>query len=50
VAPRGVRGFRGGHVKLVVFPAVETRGRGVDGAAGLAEDVRRIVATGCDAA
>jgi hypothetical protein len=34
----------------VIHPAVPTEGRGADDAASLAEEVRRVVAAGVDAA
>lgn len=49
-APRGVRGFRGGLVRMVIHPAIPTEGRGAADAAALAAEVQAIVARGCEAA
>jgi 1-acyl-sn-glycerol-3-phosphate acyltransferase len=50
VVPRGISTLRPGRVRLVIHPAVPTEGRGADDAASLAEEVRRVVAAGVDAA
>ena len=49
VAEGGLR-VRAGTVQLLVHPLVPTAGRGVEQAAELAEEVRRIVVAGCAAA
>ena len=49
VAPGGLR-VRGGRVRLLVHPPVATAGRGTEQAGALAEEVRRIVMTACEAA
>lgn len=46
----GALRVRAGHVRMIVHPAVPTAGRGAHQAAALAEEVRRIVAAGCEAA
>jgi 1-acyl-sn-glycerol-3-phosphate acyltransferase len=47
---RGGLDVHAGTVRLVVHPPIPTAGRGEEQAAVLAEEVRRIVATGCAAA
>jgi 1-acyl-sn-glycerol-3-phosphate acyltransferase len=49
VAEGGLR-VRPGCVRLVVHPPVPTTGRAAEHAGALAEEVRRIVMTGCEAA
>jgi hypothetical protein len=49
LAPGGLRVRRGGVI-LRVHPPVPTRGRDAEQAGLLAEEVRRIVITGCAAA
>jgi 1-acyl-sn-glycerol-3-phosphate acyltransferase len=49
VMPAGLRGMRTGTVHLIVHAPVPTAGRAPEDAAALAEDVRRIVASGCAA-
>ena len=47
VIPRGIGTLRPGVVRMTIHAPVETGGRAPDGAAALAEEVRRIVASGC---
>ena len=47
---RGGLDVHAGRVRLVVHPPIATAGRGGEQAAVLAEEVRRIVTTGCAAA
>jgi len=49
VARGGLR-VRAGSVQLVVHAAIPTAGRDVEEAGALAEEVRRVVRTGCEAA
>jgi 1-acyl-sn-glycerol-3-phosphate acyltransferase len=50
VVPRGIATLTPGTVRLVIHPPVSTEGRDADSAASLAEEVRRVVAAGVDAA
>lgn len=50
VMPHGLRGMRPGRVRMIVHPALETAGRSQQDAAALADEVRRIVISGCEAA
>ena len=50
VVPRGISTLKPGRVRLVIHPPVSTEGRDADSAASLAEEVRRVVARGVDAA
>jgi 1-acyl-sn-glycerol-3-phosphate acyltransferase len=50
VVPRGIATLTPGTVRLVIHPPVSTAGRDADSAASLAEEVRRVVAAGVDAA
>ena len=49
VARGGLR-IHAGRVQLLVHAAIPTAGLAADGAAALAEEVRRVVRTGCEAA
>lgn len=49
-APRGIRGFRGGSVRLRIHPPVATEGRTLADAPALAAEVEAVVARGCEAA
>jgi len=49
VAPRGLPSLRPGLVRVVLHPVVPVEGRSADEAEALAEEVRRIVASGCGA-
>jgi 1-acyl-sn-glycerol-3-phosphate acyltransferase len=49
VARGGLR-VHAGRVQLLVHPAIPTSGRGLDDAGPLAEEVRRVVRMGCEAA
>jgi 1-acyl-sn-glycerol-3-phosphate acyltransferase len=46
----GAMRMRAGQVRMVFHPPVTTAGRGPEQAAALAEEVRRIVVAGCEAA
>jgi 1-acyl-sn-glycerol-3-phosphate acyltransferase len=48
VVPRGIRTLRPGTVRMTIHAPIETRGREVSSALALAEEVRRIVAAGCE--
>ena len=50
LVPEGLFHVRPGTVRLVIHPALSTRGRPAKEAAALAEEVRRIVKAGCEAA
>jgi 1-acyl-sn-glycerol-3-phosphate acyltransferase len=50
VVPRGLASVRPGRVRVVVHPPVPVAGRQPAEAEALAEEVRRIVAAGCDGA
>jgi hypothetical protein len=50
VVPHGISTLKPGTVRLVIHPPVSTEGRGADSAASLAEEVRRVVASGVAAA
>jgi hypothetical protein len=47
---RGGLHVRAGRVQLVVHAAIPTAGRDVEEAGALAEEVRRVVRTSCEAA
>lgn len=49
VMPEGLRGLRPGTVHVIVHPPLATAGREEAEAGALAEEVRRIVAEGCEA-
>jgi 1-acyl-sn-glycerol-3-phosphate acyltransferase len=48
VVPRGISTLRPGTVRMTIHPPLETQRREASGAAALAADVRRIVASGCE--
>lgn len=50
VVPCGLSTLRPGTVRMSIHPAVPTEGRATDSAEALAEEVRTIVAAGCEAA
>jgi 1-acyl-sn-glycerol-3-phosphate acyltransferase len=50
VAPRGLFSLKPGTVRLCIHPPVATDGLGPEAAESLAEDVRRVVAEGAEAA
>lgn len=50
VAPRGLATLRPGTVRLAIHPPIATAGRGPEAAEPLAEEVRRVVARGAEAA
>jgi 1-acyl-sn-glycerol-3-phosphate acyltransferase len=50
VVPRGLATLRPGTVRLKIHPAVPTEGRATDAAEALAEEVRKVVAKGLEAA
>jgi 1-acyl-sn-glycerol-3-phosphate acyltransferase len=45
--PRGIFSLRPGSVRMTIHAPIETAGRDPDGAILLAEEVRRVVASGC---
>jgi 1-acyl-sn-glycerol-3-phosphate acyltransferase len=47
VVPRGISTLRPGAVRMTIHPPIETKALAPGGAAALAEEVRRIVASGC---
>ncbi len=47
VVPRGIATLRPGTVRMTIHPPIETKDKEKNGALALAEDVRRIVAAGC---
>lgn len=47
VVPRGIATLRPGTVRMTIHAPIETSAREPSGAAALAEEVRRIVASGC---
>jgi 1-acyl-sn-glycerol-3-phosphate acyltransferase len=47
VVPKGIATLRPGKVSVTIHPPLETRGLEASGALALAEDVRRMVASGC---
>lgn len=47
VVPRGISTLRPGAVRMTIHPPIETKATGAGGASALAEEVRRIVASGC---
>lgn len=48
VVPRGLPSVRPGRVKIRVHPAIPVSGRRADDAPALAEEVRQVVAAGCE--
>jgi 1-acyl-sn-glycerol-3-phosphate acyltransferase len=50
LVPEGLFRVRRGTVRMVIHPALPTRGRRIKDAAAMAEEVRRIVKAGCEAA
>jgi 1-acyl-sn-glycerol-3-phosphate acyltransferase len=50
VVPRGLFSLEPGDVRMIVHAAVPTAGRAVEAADALAEEVRRIVVSGCEEA
>ena len=48
VVPRGISTLRPGVVRMTIHPPIETKGLEPGGATALAEEVRRIVASGCE--
>jgi len=48
LVPRGLFSMRPGSVRLRVHPAISVAGRSADAAQALAEEVRRVVAEGCE--
>jgi 1-acyl-sn-glycerol-3-phosphate acyltransferase len=48
LVPRGLLSLRPGRVRLRVHPAIPVAGLGAEAAQALAEDVRQIVASGCE--
>jgi 1-acyl-sn-glycerol-3-phosphate acyltransferase len=50
VVPRGLSTLRPGTVRLAIHPALSTEGRTVEAAESLAEEVRRVVASGAEVA
>ena len=49
LVPRGLLSLRPGSVRLRLHPAIPVDGLSTDSAQGLAEEVRRVVAAGCEA-
>jgi len=47
VVPRGIFSLKPGAVRITIHPPIETTALAAGGAAALAEQVRRIVASGC---
>jgi len=48
LVPRGLFSLRPGSVRLRVHPSIATAGRPADAAQALAEEVRGVVAAGCE--